>query len=274
MLAMRKQRPEPHPILNGHWRAEVLTPDEQRRIGRRMIAARERAERALTPAARERAERLHRRERDRLALIMLPWIVTEAARKFGRTGYPVEDLIASAVLSILQGLRTYDPNRGAVTTHLGRWAWKGMLEAVGEHSGAVHVPRRLRQFVNRERRGDLDPATMKPKLRERYEQAKLMLGTVQADDIPLAEATAESEAESEIEADESARRIRAALERLPPRTRTVIELRFGLGTVQAEKLTLAQCGERIGLTHEMVRRIEREGLATIRRYLSDQGEQP
>ena len=272
MIAM-KCRPVPHPILNEHWKAEHLTPDQQRQSGRRMIIARRLAETALTPAARARAEAMYRRERDRLALIMLPWIVTETNRRFGHTAYPIEDLIASAIVAVMEGLRTYDPAKGAATTHLGRWAWKGMWDGVQEYSGGViRIPRRIKQLANQESRGRLDPSTLKPKIRDRLRQAKFVLGTTQADDVPLAEAAVASEAEAEVEAAESARRLREAIDTLDPRTRTVIEHRFGLAPGQAEKLSLTECGRLMELSHEMIRRIEREGLVKIRRYMNTEGQ--
>jgi RNA polymerase primary sigma factor len=57
----------------------------------------------------------------------------------------------------------------------------------------------------------------------------------------------------------------ALLDRMPLRGATVLRLRFGLSG--EEPMTLRQIGERLGLTRERVRQIERAGLLHLRKQL-------
>ena len=57
------------------------------------------------------------------------------------------------------------------------------------------------------------------------------------------------------------RQVLGLLNRLEPREACVLRLRYGLGTDQP--LTLKEIGEKLGLTRERVRQIERQALATL-----------
>ena len=55
--------------------------------------------------------------------------------------------------------------------------------------------------------------------------------------------------------------LRHRLERLSPRERTIITLRYGLGG--RKPMTLKETGRRLGITREWVRKIEIRALATL-----------
>jgi RNA polymerase sigma factor (sigma-70 family) len=56
--------------------------------------------------------------------------------------------------------------------------------------------------------------------------------------------------------------LRALLETLPPREATIIRLRFGLD--DGHQYTLQEIADRIGLTRERVRQLEKHALAELR----------
>jgi RNA polymerase primary sigma factor len=62
------------------------------------------------------------------------------------------------------------------------------------------------------------------------------------------------------------------LQDLPDRERTVVTLRFGLGS--EEPLTLERIGQRLGLTRERVRQIEVAALKQLRRLLAARDVEP
>jgi RNA polymerase primary sigma factor len=62
------------------------------------------------------------------------------------------------------------------------------------------------------------------------------------------------------------------LQDLPDRERTVVTLRFGLGS--EEPMTLERIGQRLGLTRERVRQIEVGALKQLRRLLAARDVEP
>jgi RNA polymerase sigma factor (sigma-70 family) len=84
-----------------------------------------------------------------------------------------------------------------------------------------------------------------------------------ADDLTLGETLPEEEPANAMTLDRDAikRALEALLPTLPERDRKVIEWRFGLDG--AEPRTLAQVGERLGVSRERVRQIEKQALAIL-----------
>jgi RNA polymerase primary sigma factor len=64
--------------------------------------------------------------------------------------------------------------------------------------------------------------------------------------------------------------VMSLLDQLEKRAATVLRLRFGLSGEDPQ--TLLQLGERLGLTRERVRQIERDALARLAKMLQDGGE--
>ena len=84
-------------------------------------------------------------------------------------------------------------------------------------------------------------------------------------DLTLAERIADGEADDPAEAaelDEVQRGLRRALASLNERERQVLELRFGLG--EDDEMTLAEVGERLGLSRERVRQLETRAIKKLR----------
>jgi RNA polymerase sigma factor (sigma-70 family) len=84
-----------------------------------------------------------------------------------------------------------------------------------------------------------------------------------AEDLTLGETLAEVEPSTSTAFDREAikRALEALLPTLPKRDRKVIEWRYGLDG--EEPLTLAQVGERLGVSRERIRQIEKQALAIL-----------
>jgi len=63
-------------------------------------------------------------------------------------------------------------------------------------------------------------------------------------------------------------RVLGLFDHLEPRAATVLRMRFGLGG--GEPLTLKEIGDRLGLTRERVRQIERDSLAKLRELVGEE----
>ena len=86
---------------------------------------------------------------------------------------------------------------------------------------------------------------------------------------PLEELARDGEAgpEARLSAAEELRQVLPLLDRLEARKAAVLRLRYGLGG--EGPLTLQQVGDRLGLTRERVRQIERDALQKLRERLEE-----
>ena len=83
----------------------------------------------------------------------------------------------------------------------------------------------------------------------------------EAGDTPIEVAVQPEEPLADLEDAEDRDELRHRLERLSPRERTIITLRYGLGG--GEPMTLKETGRQLGCTREWVRKIELRALATL-----------
>ncbi len=71
-----------------------------------------------------------------------------------------------------------------------------------------------------------------------------------------------ADAQEQVELAELRSKVEEVLEALTPRERAVIRLRFGLD--DGTPLTLAEVGQRLGVSRERVRQLEADGLRKLR----------
>jgi RNA polymerase primary sigma factor len=76
--------------------------------------------------------------------------------------------------------------------------------------------------------------------------------------------------EDELVADEEKTKVLRLLDEIDPREADVLRLHYGLGG--REPLTLRQIGEKLGLTRERIRQIQRDALTKLYEYMNE--EQP
>jgi RNA polymerase primary sigma factor len=150
----------------------------------------------------------------------------------------------------------------------------------------VHLGERLRQAAHAEQRlrADLgrEPTLAEVALRvglgpERLHALRLAASAAASLDAPahpttnltrgevIADDAAGPEDQAVTELDELAVLIAMALERLSPREREVVRLRYGLG--RSETWNLAQIGARLGVTRERARQLEEQALRKLRHDL-------
>jgi RNA polymerase primary sigma factor len=253
------------------------------------IFLRDISQRRLLTAAEEvelakRIERGDQEAKNRMIEANLRLVVANAKRYRG-LGLPFLDLIQEGILGLIRAVEKFDYRRGfKFSTYATWWIRQAMQRGLQHHSRTIRIPvhigqeltkirtaeRKLTTELGREptieelaKRLEMDPAQIEElRSAERVpvsletpvgQDGETELGSMLPSDgpTPLEEVAVELEEAS----------IRKALERLDANARQVIELRFGIGG--AEPLTLREVAQRMGLSAEGVRKLERRALRRL-----------
>jgi RNA polymerase sigma-B factor len=206
------------------------------------------------------------------------WLATRGARRFADRGEPFDDLVQVARIGLLNAIERFDPTHGAP---FGAYATPTIMGELRRHfrdyTWSVHVSRRakdLRPAVNAANDALSKELGRSPRISEIADRMRVPEDAV----IEALEAnnayhpynldpsgTGNTPAvESNLEAVLNRQVIGALLDRLRPRERQILYLRF------FDELSQAQIAEQIGTSQVHVGRLIASSLAELRIHLSDE----
>ncbi|HEY7257957.1 MAG TPA: sigma-70 family RNA polymerase sigma factor [Gaiellales bacterium] len=215
-------------------------------------------------------------------------LVVSIAKKYRGHGVPFVDLIQEGTLGLVRAVEKFEWQRDLkFSTYATWWIRQAVQRAVANQSRTirlpVHIHDRMRK-VDRARREAEVRLGRAATPEEVAKQAQVAVEDVDALDevrtstvsmhqpaavdgeTELGDLLPDSEAvpvDDVVAVGLRADALRAALGRLSPRTRRVLELRYGLAG--GEPMNLDVIGREVGLTRERVRQLEVEGLAELAR---------
>jgi RNA polymerase sigma factor (sigma-70 family) len=208
------------------------------------------------------------------------------AKRFRGLGVPFEDLIQEGNIGLLRAVEKFDPTRGVrFSTYATPWIYQAVTRAVVNQGRSIrlpnnvarltlkvsHVAQTLRQELGREPTHEeiADASGMQPELV--MELSTLATQTVSLDaplsddtDEVLGDLLADTQATPMPEPGEEKKQetVEDMLQRLDPREREILRLRFGLDG--GGERTLADVGKRVHLSKERIRQIEHQALQKLR----------
>jgi RNA polymerase primary sigma factor len=252
----------------------LLTAEEEHQLGKLCLEEND-------PLARDRLVRSNLR------------LVVNIAKKYGSRGMSLGDLIEEGNLGLIKAVDYFDPYRGTrFSTYAAWWIKQSIKRALLENIRPVHVPTYMVALMNNWRHASAELESSLGRAPDVEEMADIMHlpvrkakiiytivkilsstrdahGTDEGSEDPLESILEDRHTprpEDRLVADEEKAKALRLLDEIEPREADVLRLHYGLDG--REPMPLRQIGEKLGLTRERIRQIQREALTKLYEYMN------
>jgi RNA polymerase primary sigma factor len=275
-------------------RFSLLSPEEERNLAKEMEVGRE-AERQLKSGQitqKEECERLNelvrrgKAARERLILSSTRLVVS-IARDYIGYGIPLPDLVQEGNIGLIRAVDLFSLEEGCrLSTYATWWIRRSITRYIENTARGIRLSvrseeklrriwresQRMRQETGQEPNIDEVAKRVGIQPKEARQLALLSRQLLSLDELvggeekdsPLSDFVVDESMSVQDVAYISAlrERIRAIIDKLPPREANIISLHYGLGDGRA--YTLEEIGKKLGITRERVRQLEARAMTRLR----------
>lgn len=257
--------------------ASLLTYEQERSLGKKVIEEND-------PKAREQLVRSNLR------------LVVNIAKRYASRGMSLGDLIEEGNLGLIKAVDYFDPDHGTrFSTYAAWWIKQSIKRALLSNVQPVHIPTYMVALINQWRHttAELESTLGRPidveemaeimhlpvrKAKIIHQIVKILssvrdtAGSDGTDENQVIEDTLQDKnigrPEDELVAGEECEKVLRLLDEIDQREANVLRLHYGLNG--QTPLTLKEIGEKLGLTRERIRQIQRAALTKLYEYMGEE----
>lgn len=247
----------------------LLTAEQERQLARRV-------QEHSDPIAREEMIRANLR------------LVVKIAKDYACPSMALGDLVAEGNIGLMRAVEDFDPDAGVrFSTYAAWWIKQAIKRAMIQAGLPIRIPAYLAKLITKWRRASAKleaklgrPPTvneMASELRIGRRKADIIQQGLSAANAPSQMGAEETQTLAEMVEDDQALPpeqalmdasntpiIQSLLDRLEPRERRIVELRYGLDGYEGPQRTFKEIGKEVGLTRERVRQLEKAALIQLK----------